>query len=83
MGMTYTGCILHGGQIFIIHNNQSANKFKSTSFPTKPLIYHDHAPQFATPETTDGLGSGTSTQMVPEGNATNINFKRTNNTQSF
>ena len=36
---------------------------------------------FATPETTDGLG--TSTQTVPEGNATNTNFKRTNNTQSL
>ena len=36
---------------------------------------------FATPETTDRLG--TSTQTVPEGNATNTGFKRTNNTQSL
>ena len=36
---------------------------------------------FATPETTDRLG--TSTQMVPEGIATNTNFKRTDNTQSL
>ena len=35
----------------------------------------------AAPETTDALG--TSTQTFPEGNATNINFKRTNNTQSL
>ena len=33
---------------------------------------------FTTPDTTDALG--TSTKTVPEGNGTNTNFKRTNNT---